>query len=231
MLVSMFTFISPFSSTMVTPALPVIAEDFDISEGFMRQLVMTIFLLGYAQGPFVLAPLSEIYGRVTVLQYANLIYLVFNTACGFAQTKEQMLAFRFLSGIGGAAPQAVRLTTFCYIFSAGFLSSALTDEAIAMQWRPRRHLAQGGARQRPSHLWNAHMDQSLCSSHLWRIHIARRKLAMDLLGNINIHCACSGHSTFLSQRNICSCYSSEEGKAYQEGARVYSQRRCRAHRV
>ncbi|KAF2627054.1 MFS general substrate transporter [Macroventuria anomochaeta] len=56
---------------------------------------------------FVLAPLSEIYGRVTVLQYANLIYLVFNTACGFAQTKEQMLAFRFLSGIGGAAPQAL----------------------------------------------------------------------------------------------------------------------------
>ncbi|KAJ4989056.1 MFS multidrug transporter [Stagonosporopsis vannaccii] len=107
MLVSMFTFISPFSSTMVTPALPVIADDFDIPEGFMRQLVMTIFLLGYAQGPFVLAPLSEIYGRVTVLQYANLIYLVFNTACGFAQTKEQMLAFRFLSGIGGAAPQAL----------------------------------------------------------------------------------------------------------------------------
>lgn len=95
---------------MVTPALPVIADDFNIPEGFMRQLVMTIFLLGYAQGPFVLAPLSEIYGRVTVLQYANLIYLVFNTACGFAQTKEQMLAFRFLSGIGGAAPQAVRPT-------------------------------------------------------------------------------------------------------------------------
>jgi MFS family permease len=100
---------------MVTPALPVIADDFEIPEGFMRQLVMTIFLLGYAQGPFVLAPLSEIYGRVTVLQYANLIYLVFNTACGFAQTKEQMLAFRFLSGIGGAAPQAVGSTYMCQL--------------------------------------------------------------------------------------------------------------------
>jgi MFS family permease len=93
---------------MVTPALPDICDDFDIPEGFMQQLVMSIFLLGYAQGPFVLAPLSEIYGRVTVLQYANLIYLVFNTACGFAQTKNQMLVFRFLSGIGGSAPQAVR---------------------------------------------------------------------------------------------------------------------------
>ena len=94
---------------MIAPVLPTISDDFDIPEGFMQQLVMTIFLLGYAQGPFVLAPLSEIYGRVTVLQYANLIYLIFNTTCGFAQSKEQMLAFRFLAGIGGAAPQAVRL--------------------------------------------------------------------------------------------------------------------------
>lgn len=38
---------------------------------------------------------------------ANLIFLVFNTACGFAQTKQQMMAFRFCSGIGGSAPQAV----------------------------------------------------------------------------------------------------------------------------
>ncbi|KAJ4287707.1 hypothetical protein N0V90_012410 [Kalmusia sp. IMI 367209] len=106
-LVSMFTFISPFSSTMVTPALPSISDDFAIPEGFMQQLVMSIFLLGYAQGPFVLAPLSEIYGRVTVLQYANLVYLVFNTACGFAQNRTQMLVFRLLSGIGGSAPQAL----------------------------------------------------------------------------------------------------------------------------
>jgi MFS family permease len=97
---------------MVTPALTVIGDEFNIPAGFMRQLVMTIFLLGYAQGPFVLAPLSEIFGRVTVLQYANLVYLLFNTCCGFARTKEQMLAFRFLSGLGGAAPQAV--SSSCY---------------------------------------------------------------------------------------------------------------------
>ncbi len=71
---------------------------------------MSIFLLGYAQGPFVLAPLSEMFGRVPVLQYANLIYLAFNTACGFAKSRNQLLAFRFLSGIGGSAPQAVYLS-------------------------------------------------------------------------------------------------------------------------
>lgn len=68
---------------------------------------MSIFLLAYALGPFILAPLSEMYGRVVILQSANMVYLVFNTVCGFATSKQQMLAFRFLSGLGGSAPQAV----------------------------------------------------------------------------------------------------------------------------
>ncbi|GAB1206156.1 hypothetical protein APSETT445_004838 [Aspergillus pseudonomiae] len=47
------------------------------------------------------------YGRVVVLQSANMFYLVFNTVCGFATSGNQMLAFRFLSGFGGSAPQAI----------------------------------------------------------------------------------------------------------------------------
>lgn len=106
-LVSSFTFISPVASTMVAPALPDIAEQFNISSDIEQALVMSIFLLAYAVGPFVLGPLSEVFGRVVILQSANMVYLIFNTACGFAQTKEQMMAFRFLSGLGGSAPQAI----------------------------------------------------------------------------------------------------------------------------
>jgi multidrug resistance protein len=106
-LVSSFTFISPVASTMVAPALPDIAEEFEITSKVEDVLIMSIFLLAYAVGPFVLGPLSEMYGRVVVLQAANMVYLIFNTACGFAQNKQQMLAFRFLSGLGGSAPQAI----------------------------------------------------------------------------------------------------------------------------
>ncbi|BCS21179.1 MFS transporter [Aspergillus puulaauensis] len=106
-LVSCFTFISPVSSTMVAPALDQIASDFTITSSIERYLVMSIFLLAYALGPFILAPLSEMYGRVVILQSANMVYLVFNTVCGFATSKQQMLAFRFLSGLGGSAPQAI----------------------------------------------------------------------------------------------------------------------------
>ncbi|KAL9035377.1 MAG: hypothetical protein Q9180_004895 [Flavoplaca navasiana] len=86
-----------------------IADEFDIQSDVEEFLVMTIFLLAYAVGPFLWGPLSEVFGRVKVLQSANMVFLLFNTVCGFAKTKQQMMAFRFLSGIGASAPQAVGL--------------------------------------------------------------------------------------------------------------------------
>lgn len=62
---------------------------------------------GTAIGPLFLGPLSEVYGRVIVLQLANLFFLVFNLVCGFAQTTTQLIVFRLLAGLGGSAPMAV----------------------------------------------------------------------------------------------------------------------------
>lgn len=106
-IVSCFTFISPVSSSMVAPALPAMAKSLDISSEVEQSLILSIFVLAYAVGPLFLGPLSEIYGRVIILQVANLFYLVFNIACGFVTTKGQLIAFRFLAGLGGSAPLAL----------------------------------------------------------------------------------------------------------------------------
>ena len=111
LVVSSFTFISPVSSSMVAPALTAIAKEFHITSEVESQLTLSIFVLAYAIGPLFLGPLSEIYGRVPVLQLSNLFYLVFNIACGASRSKGQMIAFRFLSGLGGSAPLAVSLRT------------------------------------------------------------------------------------------------------------------------
>ncbi|KAL9051390.1 MAG: hypothetical protein Q9162_006044 [Coniocarpon cinnabarinum] len=104
---SCFTFISPVSSSMVAPSLPVMGQDFNTSNEVVLQLMLSIFVLAYAIGPLFLAPLSEMYGRVPILQLANAFYFVFNLACGFSQTTAQMLVFRFLSGLGGSAPLGI----------------------------------------------------------------------------------------------------------------------------
>jgi len=107
LLIASFAFIAPMASTMVAPALDTIAAEFDVQSDIEKFLIMSIFLLAFAIGPFVWGPMSEVFGRVRVMQCANLIFLLFNTVCGFARTKQQMMAFRFLSGIGGSAPQAI----------------------------------------------------------------------------------------------------------------------------
>lgn len=106
-IISSFTFISPVSSSMVAPALVTMSSDLGVKNSVEQSLMLSIFILAYAVGPLILGPLSEIFGRVPVLQIANLFYLVFNLACGFAQTGVQMLVFRFLSGLGGSAPLAI----------------------------------------------------------------------------------------------------------------------------
>ncbi|KAK5061211.1 hypothetical protein LTR84_007753 [Exophiala bonariae] len=107
LIISAFTFISPVSSSMTAPALNVIGEDLGINNNIEKSLTLSIFVLAYAVGPLLLGPLSEIYGRVIVIQLANLFFLVFNIGCGFAQTKGQLIAFRFLSGLGGSAPLSI----------------------------------------------------------------------------------------------------------------------------
>ncbi|KAF1947175.1 MFS general substrate transporter [Clathrospora elynae] len=107
LIVSSFTLVSPISSSMISPALSSISADFGITNEVEAQLTLSIFVLAYAVGPLFLGPLSEIYGRVIVLQLSNLFYMAWNLGCGFAQTSGQLMAFRFFSGLGGSAPLAI----------------------------------------------------------------------------------------------------------------------------
>lgn len=105
--IASFTFLSPLASSMIAPALDQIMEDFNITAQLEAQITLSIFVLAYAIGPMLLGPLSELYGRVWVSQLSNVFFLIFNTLCGFSQSKSQLMAFRFLAGIGGSAPLAI----------------------------------------------------------------------------------------------------------------------------
>ncbi|OKL57697.1 hypothetical protein UA08_07061 [Talaromyces atroroseus] len=106
-MVSFYAFISSVSSSMMAPGLGTIAEEFHVEDEIESQLMLSIFILAFAIGPLFFAPLSEVYGRVLVLQSANMIFLVFNIACGVCQSKGQMIVFRFFAGLGGSAPLTI----------------------------------------------------------------------------------------------------------------------------
>ncbi|KAG7441627.1 MFS general substrate transporter [Guyanagaster necrorhizus] len=108
LVVSLFTFISPVASSISSPALPIISDALDIPhDSILQNMSLSIFVLAYALGPLIWGPMSELCGRLVVLQVSNIWFLVFNTICSIAKTPTQMLIFRFLAGFGGAAPQSV----------------------------------------------------------------------------------------------------------------------------
>lgn len=106
-IVSTYTFLSPLSSSMIAPALPLISEQFHVTSTVLQSLMLSVFVLAYAVGPLFLAPLSEMFGRRIVLQISNAFFIAFTVACTVAQDRVQLSIFRFFAGLGGSAPLAV----------------------------------------------------------------------------------------------------------------------------
>ena len=97
----------PVTGTIVAPAIDFIATDLEIGSSVMSALCLSIFLIGVGLAPLILTPLSGIHGRLPILHFTNIFFLIFNTACCFSQSQGQLLAFRFLSGVGASAGLSV----------------------------------------------------------------------------------------------------------------------------
>ncbi|TRX91577.1 hypothetical protein FHL15_007582 [Xylaria flabelliformis] len=97
--VSFQTFISPLAS-----CVPLVLEEFHSTSPEIATFVVSVYLLGFAFGPIIVAPLSEIYGRVPVYHVCNVGFVAFSVACALAPSLDSLIAFRFLAGVFGVAP-------------------------------------------------------------------------------------------------------------------------------
>jgi predicted MFS family arabinose efflux permease len=93
-------------STIMAPALSTIAHELQMSST-ESVMALSIYLLAAAFGPLVIGPLSEVYGRSKVLHASNVWFLLWNIVCGFAKSKETLIAARFLAGFGASSIYAL----------------------------------------------------------------------------------------------------------------------------
>ncbi|KAK2022708.1 major facilitator superfamily transporter [Colletotrichum zoysiae] len=101
------TFMTPFASSILAPAIGRFNEDLGNDDLTVGTLPVSIYLLGYAVGPLFLAPLSEMYGRRPVLNAANLFFCAWLIGCALAPSIPSLAVFRFLTGVGGSGCLAV----------------------------------------------------------------------------------------------------------------------------
>ncbi|RDW68882.1 uncharacterized protein DSM5745_08642 [Aspergillus mulundensis] len=93
-------------STIMAPALPLISSELHMNST-ESAMALSIYLLATAIGPLLIGPLSEVYGRKPILHASNVWFLVWNLVCGFANTKQVLIAARFLAGFGASAIYAL----------------------------------------------------------------------------------------------------------------------------
>lgn len=84
--------------------MPLVLAEFHSTSLEIATFVVSVYLIGFAAGPVLLAPLSEIYGRVPVYHACNIGFVAFSVACALAPSLDSLIAFRFLAGLFGVAP-------------------------------------------------------------------------------------------------------------------------------
>jgi multidrug resistance protein len=101
---------------MFAPGAAEVMQEFHITNTILGSIVVSIYVLGLAFGPLVLAPISEVYGRWICYTCCNILYLVFTIACAVSTNLPMLIIFRFLAGCMGACPLTVGAGTIADLF-------------------------------------------------------------------------------------------------------------------
>lgn len=139
LIVSIYTLISPMSSSLPSPAIDEIAESLGFeSSTFLKAFSISVMVLAWALGPLVIAPLSEsdLVGRRPVLNISIWIVGLFNLVGGFAKTPAQFCIFRFLGGLGGCASLNVGAGTLADIWKDDERGAAMAAYSLSPQLGP-----------------------------------------------------------------------------------------------
>ena len=78
--------------------MPQIIAEFNIKKGLYTTLLVSIWELGEGFGPFLVAPLSESYGRLPVYHIGNILFILSLVASALSINISMLVAFRFLTG-------------------------------------------------------------------------------------------------------------------------------------
>ncbi|KAK8879480.1 bicyclomycin resistance protein [Apiospora arundinis] len=91
------------AASIVAPAEPIVALELGISRE-VAVLMVALFILGYAFGPVLWAPLSEVYGRRWSMLPAVFAMICFSIGTGFSHSPAAIFITRFIGGVFGSAP-------------------------------------------------------------------------------------------------------------------------------
>lgn len=114
-----------WGSSIFSAATIVVARQYHVGN-VVATLGTSLYVLGFATGPVIWAPLSELYGRRMILILSCLGFTLFQFAIATAENLQTILICRFFGGTIGAAPLVVVPASFADLFNANSRGKAIT---------------------------------------------------------------------------------------------------------
>ncbi|RHZ46920.1 uncharacterized protein CDV56_103490 [Aspergillus thermomutatus] len=115
---------STFDSAVFSSSTGNVARVFGVGVE-VATLSSSLYILGYACGPLLWAPFSELQGRRLPILIGMLGFGIFNTAVAVAKDLQTLLICRFFCGVFGSCPLAVVAAIFSDIFDNRFRGIAI----------------------------------------------------------------------------------------------------------
>ncbi|KIH94701.1 MFS transporter, DHA1 family, multidrug resistance protein [Sporothrix brasiliensis 5110] len=125
------TMTSAFASSIFSAATGAVAREFGVSTE-VGILGVSFYVLGFAFGPTLWAPLSELKGRRLPVNISMFGFMVFSFAVATAKDLQTVLICRFFAGFFGACPLAVVAAIFSDMFDNRTRGIAITIFSIAV---------------------------------------------------------------------------------------------------
>ncbi|KAI5286267.1 hypothetical protein KEM54_006920 [Ascosphaera aggregata] len=120
-----------FSSSVFSAGEDVIGEYFGVSKE-VTTLGVTLFVIGFATGPIIWAPFSELKGRKLPLIIGMLGFTCFQFGAATAKDLQTLTLCRFFSGFFGGSPFAIVGAVFSDIYDNDYRGVAVTFFSIAV---------------------------------------------------------------------------------------------------
>jgi MFS transporter, DHA1 family, multidrug resistance protein len=108
--------LNPLAMDMMLPALPNIGTTFQIDVANRLQAVLSAFLIGFGAGQFIIGPLSDSFGRRSVLLGGMVLYAIASVLAIAAPSFETLLVARAMEGLGTSATRVIATSVVrdCY---------------------------------------------------------------------------------------------------------------------
>ncbi|OAK96974.1 MFS general substrate transporter, partial [Phaeosphaeriaceae sp. SRC1lsM3a] len=100
------TFAVTFSSAVFGACTADVAREFNVAPSTVTWAT-TLFVFGFAAGPVIMGPASELYGRKLPLFLGYLGFVLFQVPVARAQSIETVFLWRFLAGAAAAGSPAI----------------------------------------------------------------------------------------------------------------------------